>query len=291
MTQWLIENIVELVVSAIVGSIVTFILVLRFEPVIRKYLLRNRFYPVVGNSHASEFDTHIVVPSKEGILESIDSNENTIRKLRNHVRVEDMLAVNLITRTLNLAGVKEEKIHVHTVGEFEKVKNTNNDILGQNLILVGASHKNSFVAMALDNLNAGKEEKILFKKEGENTRTKLIWRSFVSSTSDNLPESTNSTEHGNIISIEDNQDDEDIGIVLKTINPYSINKEKPSTLIIVAGTRGFGTWGAAKTMRESDKQIGKKNGKYGYVLLSNVTSRGTGLQISNRINVLEPYNE
>lgn len=287
--QWIIENLIELIISAVIGAIVTFVLIIRFEPVIRKYLLRNRFYPVVGNSNGSEFDTHIVVPSKEGVLESIDPNENTIRKLRNHVRVEDMLAVNLITRTLNLAGVKEEKIHVHTVGEFEKAKQSNNDILGQHLILVGASHKNSFVSMALDTLNAGKEEKILFRKEAENSRTKLIWRNLVSSTSDYLPK--NIDEDCKAISMAENQDDEDIGIVLKTVNPYSINKENPSTLMIVAGTRGFGTWGAAKTMRESDKQISKKNGKSGYVLLSNVTSRGTGLQISNRISILEPYNE
>jgi hypothetical protein len=243
----IVLSVFGIIVSAIAGAFVNKIWHTR--------QLRNPYSKTTGIKSGEK--TIIVIPHRPllSALDHLYSGSHT------HVTYEDMLAANYVERSLTLAGVSDQNIEIHSVHQFLRDRAQEDD---QNLVLICSPKANPVTTMALDILNANvpgfsikfcklddKDEKWCINFEG------ALLKSPSYDQVDQLVKINMRPEEGM---------QSDYGVLARVPNPWNINRK----MLIVAGIRGIGTWGAARYLREHPDEILKRSNGGDFVCIVNV---------------------
>jgi len=162
------------------------------------------------------------------------------------ISIEDFMAINNIISAYIFAGLNppSKVVDSRNLSETDKRQN--------NLILICSSKTNTATAEALRRLkdeNSAKAQLIPdFEKEQKTGRIHIKWKSgiFPSETFD---------QKGPVYN--------DIAIIVKTRSPWAGQYK----ILVIAGIRGIGTWGAAEFLKKwwkplYQKKVGKKTGDF-----------------------------
>jgi len=162
------------------------------------------------------------------------------------VTFEDMLAGNYIERILTLSGWKDDLIEFRESNSFEKL-----DVheLAKNVVLICSPRSNNVTKRYLEHIRQNTSFDWTFDEDTDGHMTICTGGGRWISASYSQEEIMRKDG----LSIEENTID-DIAVVIRTDNPFN-----PGTkVLIVAGIRGVGTWGAAKYLRQHAKELARK---------------------------------
>lgn len=207
-----------------------------------KITTRRPHAKVLGISNDEE--VHIILPHRPFPVQV----STTLIKKRSHVTFEDMLAANYAERSLTLAGFSDEKVSIKSVKQFKKDRSS---LQQQNLILICSPKANDITADTLEALNKTLSEfNLTFNKISTKPDEWGIVFDNAMLESDSYKQIADLISQG-IDPEEGTQND--YGVIVRAKNPW--NREKK--LVIIAGIRGIGTWGAARCLRDKANQLAK----------------------------------
>jgi hypothetical protein len=174
------------------------------------------------------------------------------------VTFEDMLAVNYVERILTLSGWKDDLIDFRENHSFEKL-----DVHdpAKNVVLICSPRSNSVTRKYLDLIKENASLDWDFEVDADGHMSISAgggrWVSASYSQEETLRRDDLSIEESTI---------DDIAAVIRTDNPFN-----PATkVLIVAGIRGVGTWGAAKYLRQHAKDLVRRTGGKDFACLLKV---------------------
>ena len=220
------------------------------------------------NDNNKDEDFYIILPSQSKQDERVK------------VRVEDMLAAEYMFILLTLAGISDEKIFTKTYDQFSDDK----DYQFSNIILVGSSRANTATKLALTELN---KEKLSFCVEFKNLDQSRNYCS-IGWDRETYKTEKDMKEPGDTL----RKPQEDKAILLFAKNPWI---KKYRRLIIVAGIRGVGTWGAAKFLRVYAEHIVNYRKENNFCMLLRVASNSYKIKLTEvlqgKVRNKENYNE
>jgi hypothetical protein len=161
-----------------------------------------------------------------------------------------MLAASLVDRSLILAGRRENSIRIISTKEFER--DTANR--RENLVLLCSPHRNAVTKEVLEDLDRNHHLTYPFKKLSNTGHFHLTLggRQFFSESYKQGEDFKK--EHPGLNPYESPLL-EDCALIARFCNPWNPNKK----VMLLAGIRAFGTWGAAHALREECTKLDKEN--------------------------------
>jgi hypothetical protein len=184
------------------------------------------------------------------------------------VGMEDMLSVNYVSRSLSLCGWDDNRLEFRAQERFAPLRNDGDradDQADENLVLI-CSHdvtkaaldvyrSNKFVdCKFVDETGTAQIPRIGIKLENFDTQFSPSFEQEVAMLQENVE-----LREGMV---------EDYALIVKGPNPWS---RKHGKLIMIAGVRGIGTWGAARYLRDHPEQIYEEFGTNNFALIVKVT--------------------
>jgi hypothetical protein len=146
-----------------------------------------------------------------------------------------MLALTLINRVMTYAGIESTRVKIYTTSDMAMAtESQRSTILSGDLVLVGSSFVKTYTDTFLNELFG---DKVSFSKDESGNR-------FLNFFASPTVEERLSPEDPLTI-----PDSYSYGVLKNARNPLAKGHSNPR-VIVVAGTRGFATWGAALAFRE-----------------------------------------
>lgn len=178
----------------------------------------------------------IVVPEWKSIVEQ--TNQISL------VSWEDMLAVNYVMTSLISAGWHEDKIQIKILKNNEELCEQRN----QNLVLLCRPDRNGETHKVLEKLKDNNRLDYPFQKTSIQGQFKLRL--------DNSPFISPSYKEAKNISgnaYEECKEIHDRALIARFVSPWQSTKK----VLLLAGIRAFGTWGAAQALRTKPQELYK----------------------------------
>ncbi|MFN0180721.1 MAG: hypothetical protein ACKVZ0_18115 [Gemmatimonadales bacterium] len=189
------------------------------------------------------------------------------------ISFEDMLASNYIQRCIELAGFSPEVVEMRE----DRYLTPGSRDFQANLVVLCSPKSNTVTAPLLDEINRTYDIDWGFKR--------LPSGRFAIVTGAGVCESKTYDQAAAIKAagqpIEQGQLD-DVAMIIKCPNPF----DRGSTVLIVAGVRGIGTWGAAYYLRDHATKLSERTGGEPFCLLLRI--RYAALQITHFEEVTPP---
>ncbi len=227
--------IVEGVLISVIGAGVFALLVYFLRPRVLHYLTKRPHKKLFGFKENER--VLIVLPARK----TSSDEKGLLKSIR--IAFEDMVALAYIERMLLLAGISENRIKIRQHKTFGKV---NTGDLLENLVLICSPKSNPITKKYLDKITNSTPLKWTIEedKNGQMYIDKHPGRR----PSPSYEQESNNGEECNDV---DTSRFDDIALVVRANNPFKAGKK----VLIIAGMRGIGTWGAAKYLRNNYRKI------------------------------------
>lgn len=182
----------------------------------------------------------------EPVLFVFPGRDSSSPTLLPRVAFEDMLAVNYVERLLTLSKWRDDKIQMRQHDGFIALDAHDP---AKNLVLICSPRSNHVTNEYLNKLNSDGVLSWRFEKSESGDMT--IRADSTRAESATFSQERMIRSRGDVPA-ESTLDD--LAVLIKAPNPYN----PKAKVLIVAGIRSIGTWGAAKFLRQNDKEIYKK---------------------------------
>ena len=194
------------------------------------------------------------------------------------VAFEDMLAVNYMQRALTLAGWSPETFDMREHPRF-RVHDAHDP--AKNVVLICSPRSNPVTGEFIEKIKEGtkfdwtfltKNAQELEIGTGEHGK----WSSATYEQEKSIRSSQGKVEDGPL---------DDVAMIVKASNPYN----PVAKVLIIAGIRGIGTWGAAKFLREHAKKITQRAKGENFAMLVKVKYRNWGIELTEEAGVFRTF--
>lgn len=225
---------------------------------LKKYLEKLPYRRILGFS--KDEPILIVFPSRR----DEPLHKGLLRDTR--VTFEDMLAVNYVERMLTLSGCPDFRVQMREHKGFRKLDVHDS---AKNIVLICSPKSNEITQEYLKKINDGTN---LNWKFGEDDKGQL----FISTNPGKWESATYDQEKelkkDNKIVGESTLDD--MAVIIRAPNPYN----PKAKILIIAGIRGIGSWGAAKYFRQNAKSLDSKTKGNDFALIVKIKYEGWRIQ-------------
>lgn len=188
-----------------------------------------------------DHDVIIVYPPRPGLEEPILPQ----------IATEDFMAINNVQRLIMASGWSADRTHMKDAAQCQQIDKQ------RNVVTICCTRRNTVTRDALDKLASQLEAG--FEDMGDRERKIVFYGGeFNSPTFRQVKELL---EQGREVSAGPL---EDFALVVNTANPWN----PKTTMLLVAGIRGIGTWGAANHLRRHARDVGRrtKTGRFAMVV-------------------------
>jgi len=195
----------------------------------------------------------------EPLLFVFPAREDVTEPILTRIAIEDFMAINNTISSLLLVGC-QTKIRVRDAGRLRDEERRSN-----NLILICSSKTNTVTGEALDLLskryqgqNRGHLVPMFVRNEPDGTvEIKMCEGTYKSPSFTQIQKLREEGSDNDIAARIADAELDDMAIIVKARSPWSDDHE----ILILAGIRGFGTWGAGECLKKWWQPIYAKKGK------------------------------
>lgn len=188
--------------------------------------------------------------------------DNNQSGLTERISMEDMMASNYVDRTLSIAGTTEEKIRIIMADP----KKQNSAFAGDaNIVLICSPKTNSWTRLLYDKGKHPLLKKVVFSNEVDTSEAAGRWK--IDFNGGAYP----SRSFQQVIDARgkfDGKEFEDHAVIMKLTSPMGQGSVR--RVLVIAGIRGFGTWGAGRYLRTNADDIYKIAKENDYAILLSV---------------------